>query len=407
MRKDAPAFVSLDEIEQALTEFGDRGSKTIFDPEVEAQLLRLRPFAGWEQRGRFLLVQISDKPGEANPATWENTTKCQNIKTLWVVLSVCEAAGLRVADFEDLLASKVLAALHRRVCSKGVDQEAAGSAVSTDESNQPPAERPWGYVYLGTLLRSLRTMVNATTDLETPAEIRQMIAFCSDLRHRRDLSGRILPWADYLAGAKALKAVSRLAFATGRQQEGEEHGLMAQVLSIALNAAARRSEFGHAKRDRIYPNLLADEPEFDIYVEAETSKTRKERILTIDEPFAVRSLEEASQGPGGSHLFRETDGQLLSPSQLYDVVRKATILAVGVPASFNILRKVNTAALETPEARSWQLAHGEGSDLARTTYHPNLAAQGRAKLARGRDEYARRALEAIAARETGGNVDSE
>ena len=407
MTTDAPTFVSLEEIERALTESADRRSKTVFDPKVEAQLARLRPFAGWEEHGRALLNQMSVKLGEANPAGWDNSTRCQKIGTLCVILSVCEAAGVRVADFEDLLASKVLAALHRRVCNEDVDHEAAKSAASTDDSNHSPSGRPCGYFSLGGLLKSLRTMVNVMTDVEIPAEMRQMIAFCSDLRHRRDLSDRILPWVEYLAGAKALEAVSRLAFATGRQKEGEEYGLMARVLSIALNAAARRSEFAHAKRDRIYPNLMADKPEFDIYVEAKTSKTRRGRILTIDEPFAVRSLEEASQGPGGARLFRQTDGQPLSPSQLYDVLRKATMLAVGVPASFNILRKVNTAALETPEARSWQLAHGEGSDLARTTYHPNLAAQGRAKLARARDEYARRALKAIAARETGGNVDSE
>ncbi len=395
MMEEALVFVSLDELDEALARSEDRTSGQTFHPDIEAELAKLRPFPGWERRAKSLLARMSDEHRAPNPAGWEVSTACNHLKSLRRILEVGDAAGIRIVDFDDLLTAEVLAALHRRVSVANEGDGGAEPPGSQEGSNESPAERSWGYTYLGGLLRSLRTMCGAAKGLETPAQFRQMIAFCSDLRHRRDVSDRILPWADYMAGAKALEALGRIALATGRQQEGEEYRLMAQALAIALDGAPRRSELGHAKRDRIHANLLADEPELDIYVEAETSKVRRARILTIDDPFALRSLEEAMQGPGGRRLFRTADGEPISPDRLYGLIRSATILAVGVPASFNILRKVNSASLETQEERRFQLGQSERSNLADTTYHPDLAARGREKLAKIRDEYTRRAREAV------------
>lgn len=394
MTVSTSVFISLEELEGMLDRSENRTLEQVYCSEIEANLVKLRPFPGWQKRARFLLGRMSEKLDMPNPAGWETSTACHHLRSLRTTLEVCDSAGIRIVEFVDLLTPEVLTALQQRVAIVRDDDRSAALFCEMERSNEPPKKRSWGYPYLGGILRSLRTICIAE-GLEIPDDFRAVISFCSDPGHRRDISNRVLPWSRYNAGAQALDAFGRIALATGRERKGERYCLMARVLAIALDGAPRRSEFAYAKRDRVHSNLLAESPESNIHIEAETSKVRTSRILTIDDRFALQSLESAMQGPGGRRLLRTADGEPISPEGLYGLIRSATILAVGVPASFNILRKVNAASLKTQEERRSQLAHAEHSNLADTTYHPDLAARGRANLARVRAEYTRRARAAL------------
>lgn len=387
----AGGLVSREEALAGLQRLARRGVQRTRAASVEVELGKLRPFVGWEENTRTLLGRRSDKAGASNPANWTDTTAVWHLKSLRIILTACDSCGLSITDYDQLLTAEVLQCLSRRAGLMGDENDLdAGSSEATAASNHPPVEGSWGLVYLGTLLRSLRTICAAAKGLELPSEFRDMIWFCSDLEHRRDVSARVLPREMYFQGAIALEAFGRLAHAVGKHAEAERARFGSQLLAIAADCSPRRSELGLAKADRVFPNPLADGPELRIYSERETSKARTFQPLRVTHPFAVQQLEERLK-EAEHGLFSLPGGKPANPAAIYGRLQWASTTAMGVPTSFNILRKVAVAALSTSAARRSQLRQSEQSILADTTYHPDLLSQGRLQLSRSWDELIRRA----------------
>ena len=386
MRAEIGNFVSADEAEADLIRLAVERTTRRFSVDVERELLKFRPYSGWEQRMRNLLTRKATNRTGPNPAGWADKTAVRHLKQTRFLLEICDAAGLRIRSFADLTQGDVLKALRRCVPSQ-VAQPDLGSLTG---SNGPPAGRNWGYVSLGGSLKSLRT-VCAAEGIELPPQFRELITFCSDLKHRRDVSARVRSRAAYLRGAAALNAYGRITAASGRRHRGEYLCVGSRLLAVVADGSPRRSEMGKAERLRVHARPLANRPEKHIHIRPETSKTGQSRLLVITDEVALRFLEELQTGPGGKALFRSLKGKSLSLGQLDLMLRTATRLAVGAPASYNILRKANSAAMSTSEERARQLGQSGTSVLADTVYHPGLAEVGRWQMAQARDEHTRRA----------------
>ena len=386
MSTESDNFVSADITDADLLRLAGEISNRPFSVDIECELRKFLPYSGWGQRMRDLLAQTSQRRGAPNPAEWENETAVRHLKQTRYVLEICDAAGLRIDDFDDLLKTEVLEAL--RGCVSPENAQCGGGSVTA--SNHPPAPRHWGYVSLGGSLKSLRT-VCAVEGLALPAKFQQLIALCSDLRHRRDVSSRVRSRADYLVGAAALDAYGRITTDSGRRHKGEYFRVGARLLAVTADGSPRRNEIGKAERTRVRARPLANRPEKHIHIRAKTSKVNLPRLLVITDEVALRFLQELQSGPGGTELFRSLNGRPLSLRQLDLRLWTASKLAVGARASYNILRKSNSAAMPTSEERARQLGQSGVSVLADKVYHPKLVEVGRLQMAQAREEHTRRA----------------
>ena len=166
-------------------------------------------------------------------------------------------------------------------------------------------------------------------------------------------------------------------------------------------------EAGGVERRLIVSNPLSDRPVTKVFIRSATSKARRPRILWLRDPTAIRlvdrlrsqpdgdeplpridrlpmPLARVGRSPGGDQLFRWPDGDPMSTDALAGLLRKVTIMAVGKPASYNMLRRANASAQPTTPGRSAQLGRSSRSTRTNAIYHPGMVHGSHSVLAAGR-----------------------
>lgn len=346
---------------------------------------------------RELLSSAARQVGDPNPDCWAENTAYMHFTTLYHILNTCDVAGVPTDGFADLQAPGALKVLQDRLrpgeC-KAIKPHPLASGPKRLR-NQSAQEASWGGVYICSIFRSLRTMSRAA-GVPASARLTALITFY-DQAEKRDINHRLVSKEVYLAGAMALDAFGRLAEAAGRSR-GSSIRIGARLLAVLAEGSPQRGEAGQADRTLVRLNPMAEQQEVNIFIRRASSKARRGRVLVLRDPRAVHLVGELCQGPGGHELFRAPDGAPLSLPYLDGLLRRVTVMAVGLPASFNLLRRANAAAEKTSEARRAQLGHVSGSNIADEEYHPGLAPIGFAAMTAAR---ARR-LAAAGALESGG-----
>lgn len=369
-----------------LDRFDEEEVPPAFPDEVEALLEKLRPFEGWEQRLRALLHKPSKIRGAPNPAGWAGSTIRWHLGTLVRILLSCDAASLPTTSFGDLQTTAALTVLEqrlRRIDTGSQPRDPTPSGVSEMSRNTGELEANWGGVYLCSVLRSLRTCLRAA-GISASSDLTSLITFYSEAE-ARNVNHRLRTKDEYLAGAAVLDAFGRIASASGRRR-GTSIRIGARLLAVAADGSPRRAEAGLADRRLVRRNPMAETPEIEIFVRRSTSKARRTRVLCLRDPRAIRLVEELRDGAGGHELFRATDGRPLSLSYLDYLLRRMTIMAVGTPASFNLIRRANALARRTTAERTRQLGHDPDSLIANEIYHPCLAQNGHEAITAARNK---------------------
>ena len=323
---------------------------------------------------RRLLRTHSAVPGATNPAGWADNTAVLHVNSIRRIITSADAAGLPTDTFDNLRSAEVLDALERRL--RGSDRGMGLLHSITASSNAGLPERTWGGVYLHSVLRSLRTCLHAAGYPNSPG-LTARIKFYAGSK-RRDLNHRLCSRNSYLAAAEALDAFGRLAQAAGHSR-GNLVCLGACILAVCADGSPRRAEAGLAKRSLTRDNALSEAPEVRIFVPRQNSKSRRPRIIWLTHPTAIRLVEHLRTGPGGDELFRTVEGRPLTLPYMDSLLRRVTILALGLPASYNLLRRANAEAQDTTSGRAAQLAN-QGI-MANQVYHPRLVANGCAAMA--------------------------
>ena len=352
------------------------------DPAKEAALTRLEAYPLWQERLRSILKSSAKEHGAPDPANWSENSIRWHVGVSLAVLTTLEAAGLPRSEFSDLQSSAALRALQNRLRPTEARADGTTSSAEPDQTLNPPnIGRDWGGVYLGSILRSVRT-VGTAIGVRPTLELKRLVTFYSNAE-RRDVSERLFTREEYLDAAAALDVLGRIMLAAGRTR-GASLRTGGQLLALLADGSPRRGEAGQAKRTLVRPNAMTSHASRRLWIPASDSKTRRSRAVMVEDPAAVRLLDKACQGPGGDELFRLPDGSHIALPALDYILRRVTTLAMGVPASSNLLRKANAAAEMTPSARRAQLGHAE--ERMNEIYHPRLASEGVTILANAREQ---------------------
>jgi hypothetical protein len=338
---------------------------------VETALHKLRPYEGWEVLMRGLMRTSSTSPGDPNPMSWASSTAYWHASALKHILSTAHAAGLSCETFSDLQQTAVLDALEKRLgpkpLAKGlVSANAAGIPIA---SNATPLPKTWGGLYLRGILCSLRTCLHASK-ISCSTDLKARIDFHSTA-DRRPVDERLFSKEVYLTGAAALDAYGRISKAAG-YAKGSSIRTGARLLAVAADGAPRRGELGKADRRLVHSNVLAASQEVKVFIPRATSKARRTRILLLRDPRAIRLILDMKHGAGGYELFRQPDGQPFKLEALDYLLRRVTTMAVGKPASYNMLRRANARAQGTTNERSMQLGRSLKSTQTNVIYNTNL-----------------------------------
>lgn len=372
---------------------------------VERAVGKLRPYEGWERRMRNLLGTTSQNLDDPDPSSWADTTAFKHASSIRAILRTADAAGLACSDFADLQSKAVLDALKGRLVLNrwSADPEDAERQL-IERSNASPLGRRWGGIYLAGVLSSLRTCLHAL-HFHSTAELNADIAYFSK-SERRSYDGRMFSKETYLRAAAALDAFGRIAEAIGKSDAARIR-TGAALLAIAADGSPRRGEAGGVERQLIVSNPMSDRPETKVYIKSATSKARRPRILWLRDPTAIRLVDRllsqpdgdepfrridrlpmplacVGRSPGDDQLFRWPNGDPMSTESLAGLLRRVTVMAVGKPACYNMLRRANASAQLTTAGRSAQLGRSSRSTQTNAIYHPGMVHGSHSVLAAGR-----------------------
>ena len=371
---------------------------------VEHAVRKLRPYDGWERRMRDLLATTSATPGDPDPSSWADMTAYKNTNSIRAILRTADASGLTCSDFADLQKEAVLDALQARLRKRSSADPENPEWQEADRSNASLLPPSWGGVYLAGLLSTLRTCLHGLGIASTP-DLNARIAFFSK-SERRSFDGRLFHKRTYLRAAAALDAFGRIAEAVGRSDAAKIR-TGAALLAITADGSPRRGEAGGIERYLIVQNPMSDSPETKVHIKRATSKARRPRILWLRDPTAIRLLNRllsqpdgaepavsterlpipfprVGRTPGGDRLFRWPNGDPMSSEVLARLLRKVTIMAVGKPANYNMLRRANAWAQRTTAGRSAQLGRSSSSTQTNAIYNPGMVHESHCVLAAGR-----------------------
>jgi hypothetical protein len=351
--------------------------------KAERAIRKLRPYEGWEARMESLIRTCSEVPGAPNPSSWEPSTASRHPTVIRYILETCDAAGLPINDFHDLQSLATLDALKARLRPRLMPAEPVqgNTKESPSASNAAPLKQTWGGVYLRGIMCSLQTCLHAA-GIASSTELNARIAFYATAE-RRSVDDRLFLKETYLRGATALDAFGRIAQAAGKAS-GFNIRTGARLLAVAVDGGPRRGELAQASRRHVHQNALAASPEVKVFIRRATSKAKRTRILWLRDPRAIRLMADLCKGPGGHDLLRKEDGRPISVSMAYILLRRVTVMALGKPASFNILRRANAYAQRTTAGRSVQLGRSLKSTQTDAIYHPDMVCRASAALAAGR-----------------------
>lgn len=373
---------------------------------VESALVKLRPYQDWELLMRTLMHTSSDLLSAPNPSVWESTTAFWHATTLRYIIETCQAAGVPADKFHVLQSAEVLDALESRLRPKPstIASTRRDPADDVQTGNNAPLAKTWGGVYLHGILCSLRTCLHAAKIGSSP-DLNARIEFYSTAE-RRPVEERLFLKETYLAGAAALDAFGRIAQATGRAK-GPTIRTGARLLAVAADGSPRRGELGRADRRLVHNNPLAAMPEVKVFIRRATSKARRTRILWLRDPRAIRLMADLREGPGGYQLLRRPNGKPFGLASLDALLRRVTIMAVGQPASYNMLRRANAYAQITTAGRSAQLGRSQKSTQTNAIYHPAMVHNASSGLAAARERARSAAVRAGYFRAAVGSVNDQ
>ena len=351
--------------------------------KVENAVIKLRPYEGWEARMRSLIGTCSAVPGAPNPSSWATDTAMWRLNALRYVLETCHAAGVLCNEFEHLQTLPALDALKARLRPKSSNAEVPQDDIvePTFDVTTVKAKQTWSGVFLHGIMCSLRTCLYAS-GIAILSDLNARIVYYSKAE-RRSVNDRVFLKETYLTGAAALDAFGRIAEAAGHERGGSIR-TGARLLAVAADGAPRRAELGRADRRLVHLNQLTAEPEIKVFIRKATSKARRTRILWLRDPRAIRLIEDLCEGPGGHDLLRRKDGQPISLNSADALLRRVTTMALGKPASYNILRRANARAQGTTAGRSIQLGRSLKSTQTNVIYNPDMVCGASATLAMAR-----------------------
>ncbi len=269
-------------------------------------------------------------------------------------LEACHDAGVEITALTMLAAREAVMAVEARVGKR------------------------WGAIKASMVLADIRKVVIASGE-SCPVYLTERQSFLAR-QSRRDISHRVYPAEDYTRGAAAIGAIGRVMAAVGRRR-GRTLLQGAAMLALGSVAHPRRGEYIKLTRGNLRLRTTLD-GERVASIAINPSKTSVDGATVSDDPRILQLLTPFLDGPASTPLFTNAaGGRLIAEEVAYALVRFG-VLAVGQPASANILRRAATVGKPAEQS------HTALRNSKRTTqayYEQNERETGLAALRRSSD----------------------
>jgi hypothetical protein len=317
------------------------------DPLSEA-LLKTLPKTMAGEMATILRLSAKDFC-QANPLNYSLASREIALRALVVSSQVCRSAGLTIACLKDLSTTDAVAAIEAQLGVRWRSNTVSMLFAVICRMNS--------FCY-----GSCNGLVAERRDLHAGGE-------------KRNLSERVFSPRDYQQGAVALGRIAELfEAATHRRATTMRRG--AALLAMASVVHARSSEYARLNVENVNSLYFGPGDEC-LSVTVKMTKTNNSRIVNIHDPDIIELLEPLRQAPVGTPFFRSDKGSRLPYTEITHLLQQFGMLAVGQPASANIIRKSGTLGHKTLDERASLLGHGEKSRTAEEKYLPDMSDTGK------------------------------
>ena len=280
----------------------------------------------------------------SRPCDWDHQTREMRVLALLDAWRACDDYEVPIKEIADFAQPHILDVIARRV-----------------------KDVIWEEMTLFIVLRALQEFIKI---IHGPKLARMLTPRISYYRGcpRRDQWDDLRSPEEYLQGGLHLAAFADIMAAAGLTRRAHVMLRDAVLLAVGAEVNFRRGEYHKANIESILFEHTPYGQEASLYIDEKACKNRRGRTGLVMDPQAIELLQRYLADRKEGALFSDFLDARLTKGGFYLALRRAGLLALGVPATANLLRRSGVSSEPSADEKARRIGDAHGGSRPSTPH---------------------------------------